>query len=60
KAKQSLPTFSAIKVGLWAFDKKEGIIEKIYTPKEDKPLSNSANNKALTLLAQQLKSLPVS
>ena len=60
KAKQSLPIFRAIKVGLWTFDKKEGIIEKIYTPKKDKPLSNSANNKALTLLAQQLKSLPVS
>lgn len=60
KAKQSLPTFRAIKVGLRAFDKKEGIIEKIYTPKKDKPLSNSANNTALALLAQRLKSLPVS
>lgn len=60
KAKQSLPTFRAINVGLWAFDKEECTIEKIYTPKKDKPLSSSANNKALALLAQQLKSLHVS
>lgn len=60
KAKQSLMVFRAINVGLWAFDKEKNSIKKIYNPKKDNPISSTAYNKALTLLAQQLKSLPVS
>lgn len=60
KAKQSLHVFSAINVGLWAFDKENGVIDRIYTPKKDKPKSTGAYNKALGLLAQQLKSPHVS
>ena len=60
KAKQSLTVFRAINVGLWAFDKEKNIIKKIYNPKKDNPISNTAYNKALALLAQQTKSLPVS
>lgn len=59
KAVLSLPVFRAINVGLWAFDKEKGIIKRIYNPKKDKPISISAYNKALTLLSQQIKSLPV-
>lgn len=60
RAKQSLSVFRATNIGLWAFDEGTGIIERIYNPKKDKPISNIANNKALTLLTQQFKSLPAS
>ena len=60
KAKQSLFLFHAINVGLWAFDAENKVIERIYDPNKDKPISAAAYNKALTILAQQLKSLPVS
>lgn len=60
KAKQSLTVFRAVNVGLWAFDKKQNVIKKIYNPKKDNPISSTAYNKALVLLAQQFKSLPVS
>ncbi len=60
KAKQSLSLFHAINVGLWAFDAENKVIERIYDPNKDKPISATAYNKALTILAQQFKSLPVS
>lgn len=60
KAKQSLHVFRAINVGLWAFDEENGIIDRIYTPKKDKPKSAGAYNKALGLLTQQFKSPPFS
>lgn len=60
KAKQSLSVFRAINVGLWAFDAEKKTIEKIFDPEKDNPISATAYNKALTILAQQLKSLPVS
>lgn len=52
KARQSLPVFRAINVGLWAFDKEKNIIKKIYNPKKDNPISSTAYNKALALLAR--------
>lgn len=60
KAKQSLSLFHAINVGLWAFDAERKVIERIYHPEKEKPISITAYNKALTILARQLKSLPVS
>lgn len=39
KAKQAIADFRVFNVGLWAFDSKSGIINKIYNPKKDKPLS---------------------
>ncbi len=60
KAKQSLMVFRAINVGLWAFDKEKNCIKKIYNPKKDNPISNSAYRKALAHLSQKFKFLPVS
>ena len=59
KAKQSLQVFQSTNVGLWAFDADSGIIKKIYNPKIDKPISNTAHTKALTLLGHQVTSLTV-
>src|SRR3989304_10533981 len=50
KAKQSLPIFHAINVGLWAFDAENKVIERIYNPHKDKPISATAYSKALTIL----------
>jgi len=60
KAKQSLSLFHAINVGLWTFDAERKVIERIYHPEKEKPISITAYNKALTILTRQLKSLPVS
>jgi hypothetical protein len=60
KAKQSLPVFQSTNIGLWAFDAGSGIIKKIYNPKRDKPLSDTAHTKALTLLGHQVTSPLVS
>lgn len=60
KAKESLSVFRSINVGLLSFDKTEFCIEKIFIPRKEKPLSSNAYSKALSLLAQQFKSLPFS
>ncbi|MDH4161538.1 MAG: hypothetical protein OEW15_02450 [Nitrospirota bacterium] len=60
KAKQALSDFRTFNVGLWAFDAESGIINKIYSPKKDKPISETAYTKALSLLGLQLTTLPAS
>jgi hypothetical protein len=49
KAKLDLSIFRAINVGLWAFDSESGVIDKIYNPKKETPISKAANMKALAL-----------
>lgn len=60
KAKQAISDFRAFNVGLWAFDSKSGIIDKIYNPKKNKPMSETAYTKALSLLGHPLTALPAS
>jgi hypothetical protein len=60
KAKEAISDFRAFNVGLWAFDSKSGIIDRIYNPKKDKPLSETAYTKALSLLGHHLTALPAS
>lgn len=60
KAKEAISDFRTFNVGLWAFDSKSGIIDRIYNPKKDKPLSETAYTKALSLLGHHLTALPAS
>ncbi len=54
RASKFLSTFRLFKIGLWAFDRKEGQIKKIWTPRSSKPLSPQAQRKATRLITKQL------
>jgi hypothetical protein len=60
KAKQAISDFRVFNIGLWSFDAERGVIIKIYNPQKDKPLSETAYTKALSLLGHQLTALPAS
>ena len=49
--------FQDLDVGLWAFDKKDQKISKIYTPRKRKPINEAAREKALNILNRKFKFL---
>jgi hypothetical protein len=54
RAKRFIQTFRVLHVGLWAFDKRTRNICKIYTPPIMNPLTTSARQKAIAILASHL------
>ncbi|MBI5384464.1 MAG: hypothetical protein HZA90_07220 [Verrucomicrobia bacterium] len=54
-ARKFLATFKLLDVGLWSFDKASGVIRKFYTPRPKRPLSGSARERAMAVLAGRLK-----
>lgn len=60
KAIEKLSIFREIKVGLWSFDEKSGLIDEIFTPRRSRPFSESAREKAITILSRELRIPPVS
>lgn len=60
KAKLAISDFSVFNVGLWSFDAEGSVINKIFNPQKDKPISISAYTKALMLLGHPLTTLPAS
>jgi hypothetical protein len=59
-ARQALPTFREMRVGLWAFDQKTRRIHKIFTPRRSRPLSATARQKVIAILSHKLRIPPVS
>ena len=49
-AKEYIKTFKTLGIGLWSFDAKKKNIIQIYTPPIKKPISITANKKALSIL----------
>ena len=56
-AKLNRKIFAELNVGLWAFDKKENRLEKIFTPRFHKPLNIRSKEKVLYLISSKTKSL---
>lgn len=54
-AKAELKLFRGLGVGLWSFDKVAGKIAKVFTPRNSKPRSRSAREKALESLSRSLQ-----
>jgi hypothetical protein len=60
KASVALAIFRETQVGLWSFDGKTGQIKEIFTPRRSRPFSESARQKAITILSRELRIPPVS
>lgn len=54
-AKAELKLFRELGVGLWSFDKAAGKIARLFTPRNSKPRSGSAREKALESLSRLLQ-----
>jgi hypothetical protein len=50
RAKQHLPDFRHLRVGLWSFDAKTGRIARLFTPRHRRPRNASAQHKAVASL----------
>lgn len=53
-AREVLPLFRDLEVGLWSFDKETGAISELFTPRRAKPKSAAARERALSLLSRKL------
>jgi len=54
-AKAEVKLFRELGVGLWSFDKATGKITKVFTPRDSKPRSGTAREKALESLSRSLQ-----
>ena len=54
-AKPELNLFRELRVGLWSFDKTNGTIAKLFTPRNSKPRNSNARAKALESLGRSLQ-----
>lgn len=54
-AKSELELFRKLRVGLWEFDKEDGKIRKIFTPRQRKPRNAKAKAKAIESLERFVK-----
>lgn len=54
-AKRELKLFRELRVGLWSFDKTNGKIVKLFTPRNSKPRNANARAKALESLGRSLQ-----
>lgn len=54
-AAEYLNTFRDLNVGLWQFSPDTRVIRKLFTPRHGRPLNSKAREKALQLIAKNLK-----
>ena len=53
-AKEALNIFKELQVGLWAFDPKTGVVDRLYTPRLARPKSLLARSRAIALIDRKL------
>jgi hypothetical protein len=54
-AKKAIDSFQESRIGLWLFDKKSGLITKIYNPPNVIARSNNARSKAINFIQSKIK-----